>query len=115
MAQILELISETGKSVDKIIKDYPEYKMIKEKYKLNDQVQSKEEFYKKLYKKIKDKFDNYEINLIDGVKINNENEWLHIRLSNTEPQVRLVAESLSEERCNSLIDIGKNILNEIMN
>ena len=43
------------------------------------------------------------INTIDGIKIYNNSEWLHIRLSNTEPVMRIMAESQTESRSDELI------------
>ena len=114
MAQILELISKTGKSIEEIISEYPDYKMIKDKITLKNNIHDRKKFYKDLYEKIKDEFSGWEINLIDGVKVIGDKEWLHIRLSNTEPQVRLVAESLTEKKSNLLIGIGKKILSDII-
>lgn len=49
---------------------------------------------------IKEKYANEKINSIDGVKIDFEasREWVHLRKSNTEPIIRIYAESQSEKR-----------------
>lgn len=55
--------------------------------------------------KIKDKYKNHEINTNDGIRIIlNENEWVHIRASNTEPIIRIIAESDKIERSNTIIN-----------
>jgi len=50
---------------------------------------------------------------IDGVRINfNCNSWVHIRKSNTEPIIRIISESSSEEKANNFIkDVIKNLKN----
>jgi len=50
----------------------------------------------KLLLKIKDKYSKQPISTIDGVKIEFEREWVHLRKSNTEPIIRIYAESESE-------------------
>jgi phosphomannomutase len=42
---------------------------------------------------VKDKYKKQPINLIDGVKIEFDKEWVHLRKSNTEPIIRIYAES----------------------
>ena len=52
--------------------------------------------------KIKEKYRNEEINDTDGVKIDFEKEWVHLRKSNTEPIIRIYSESRSAGRANAL-------------
>jgi len=49
-------------------------------------------------------------NVNDGIKIYNKEEWLHIRASNTEPAVRIMAESKDEDRTTELIGMGKKLI-----
>ena len=49
---------------------------------------------------------------IDGLKIEFDKEWLHLRKSNTEPIIRIYAEGEDEIKLKSLIDKTKNIINE---
>lgn len=52
--------------------------------------------------KITGKYDKYEINTTDGVKIIFDSEWVHLRKSNTEPIIRIYAESDSETTAENL-------------
>jgi phosphomannomutase len=54
--------------------------------------------------KIKAKYNKQPINDIDGVKIEFDKEWVHLRRSNTEPIIRIYAESQSETTANSLAE-----------
>jgi phosphomannomutase len=54
--------------------------------------------------KIKDKYKKQPINDIDGIKIEFDKEWVHLRRSNTEPIIRIYAESQSETTANSLAE-----------
>ena len=59
-------------------------------------------------KKLKELYSNDNINEKDGLKIIRDNEWVHIRKSNTEPILRIIAESKSIERSKQLIEEIKN-------
>lgn len=52
--------------------------------------------------KIAKMYQNYEVDSTDGVKIYIDKEWVHLRKSNTEPIIRIYAESSSEENANAL-------------
>ena len=66
--------------------------------------------------KIADKFKNEQVTTIDGVKISFEarKEWVHLRRSNTEPIIRIYAESSTKEAADALaqqiIDIANKII-----
>ena len=47
---------------------------------------------------IKKSYQQYEINDIDGVKIDFPNGWVHLRKSNTEPIIRIYSEAVTEEQ-----------------
>ena len=57
-----------------------------------------------------DKYKNERVNTIDGVKIDFEKEWVHLRKSNTEPIIRIYSESGSMENANAL---AQQIINDI--
>mgnify|MGYP001808188710 CR=1 FL=1 len=55
-----------------------------------------------LVDKFKKEYIDYNVITIDGIKIERKNSWFHIRKSNTEPVVRIYAESLSKEKARLL-------------
>lgn len=61
----------------------------------------------KLFDEVEKKYSEYPVNTIDGVKIDFENEWVHLRRSNTEPIIRIYSESNSETTAD-------NIANQLM-
>jgi phosphomannomutase len=67
---------------------------------------------------IQEKYKNEEINTVDGVKIEFENEWVHLRKSNTEPIIRIYAEGQSETIAqnvgNKLTDDIKSLVKELV-
>ena len=52
--------------------------------------------------KMADKYSEYEVDTLDGVKIYIEKEWVHLRKSNTEPIIRIYSESETAEKANKL-------------
>ena len=57
-----------------------------------------------------EKYKDEDVNTIDGVKLEFENEWVHLRKSNTEPIIRIYSESSDENKAN---DLAKKIITEI--
>ena len=57
-----------------------------------------------------DKYKNEDISTIDGVKIDFESTWVHLRKSNTEPIIRIYSESSSETEADIL---AKKIIADI--
>jgi phosphomannomutase len=55
-------------------------------------------------KKVSDTFSDARVNTADGVRIDFDDGWVHLRPSNTEPIVRLIAEAPTRERAWELID-----------
>lgn len=84
---------------------YPEYVIAKKKMQLTPEIDMD-----KVLGSIKWKFKEEEIIDMDGVKIEFKNEWVHLRKSNTEPIIRIYAESKDEKSANELAD---KIINEI--
>ena len=83
----------------------------KKKEKMFVEMINRDNFYKKIENKFEEIFHNYEITTLDGIKFYNNQEWIHIRLSNTEPILRLVAESRSSKRTDELIAMGRLLIN----
>ena len=70
----------------------------------------------KILETIVEKYKSHPITTIDGIKIHFENEWVHLRRSNTEPIVRIYAESdmmaKAEVLANKIISDFREIINE---
>jgi phosphomannomutase len=86
---------------------YPDYFISKNKIELNNGVDVKS-----IFEKIKKKYKKHPINTEDGLKIEFDNDWVHLRTSNTEPIIRIYAESDFETKANHIAtrimqDIGE--------
>ena len=90
---------------------YPEYVIAKNKIELSDKA-----LIDKILDEIKQVYAAEDVNTIDGVKISFEarKEWVHLRRSNTEPIIRIYAESSTKEAADALaqqiIDIANKII-----
>lgn len=84
---------------------YPSYFMSKNKIQLTPQIDVD-----KILEDMATKYANEDINTIDGVKIDFEKEWVHLRKSNTEPIIRIYTESDSQNNADAL---AERIIEEI--
>jgi phosphomannomutase len=76
---------------------YPDYFISKNKIELRNGIDVKE-----VFDKIKKKYKNQPANTEDGLKIEFDNDWVHLRTSNTEPIIRIYAESNFETTANNI-------------
>jgi phosphomannomutase len=99
IALFLSYFVKTGKTMSQLKDSYPQYYMSKNKIELTENLDID-----LLLKMIKDKYDTYPCNTVDGLKIDFEKGWVHLRKSNTEPIIRMYAEADSEEVVNQLVE-----------
>ena len=64
----------------------------------------------KILEVMAEKYRNEDVLTIDGVKVDFENEWVHLRKSNTEPIIRIYTESTSQQNAD---DLANRIITEI--
>lgn len=81
-------LAKFGKSISMLRASYPNYYISKNKIELTPEIDVD-----KILEEIKRKYSKQPINDIDGVKIEFEKEWVHLRKSNTEPIIRIYSES----------------------
>ena len=99
IALFLTHLAKSKMKASELRKSYPEYFISKNKIELTPEINVD-----KVLEKVKSKYQNEKINLADGVKIDfeKEREWVHLRKSNTEPIIRIYAESQSEKKADEL-------------
>ena len=88
---------------------YPDYFISKNKIALENGVDIKH-----IFKKIKEKYKNNPINTEDGLKIEFDNDWVHLRTSNTEPIIRIYSESNFETTAENIARKLMKDINEVM-
>lgn len=94
-----------GKTISRLRASYPNYFISKNKIELTAEIDVD-----KILHEIKVKYSKHQINEIDGVKIDFDKEWVHLRKSNTEPIIRIYSESESEATAEHL---AKKIIQDI--
>lgn len=97
IALFLTHLAKSGKKCSELRKTYPVYFMSKSKIEMSAGTNVD-----LLLEKVKQSFSNETINLVDGVKIDFSNGWVHLRKSNTEPIIRIYSEGASEAEAGSL-------------
>jgi phosphomannomutase len=85
--------------------NYPDYFISKNKIELENGIDVKA-----IFEKIRKKYKNNPINTEDGLKIEFDTDWVHLRTSNTEPIIRIYAESNFETTANN---IAKRLMQDI--
>ena len=105
IALFLSLLVEKEIKVSALKASYPKYVMSKAKVALSSEMDVD-----KLFKKIKNQYKDKNPITIDGVKIEFETAWVHLRKSNTEPIIRVYTEAHNEEAAQSL---ANRFVNEI--
>jgi phosphomannomutase len=111
MGLILELLTHTKKTVSEFINGFPSYTIKKDRVDYKGTIDKN--LFSSLLMRVKEDFKDHLINNIDGIKIYTKNEWLHIRPSNTEPIIRIMAEAKDEKRAEELISIGRSLIESL--
>jgi phosphomannomutase len=99
IALFLSHLAKVNKPIGYLRNTYPNYYISKKKVELTTDLDVDS-----ILEEIKSKYERYPINTEDGVKINFDKEWVHLRKSNTEPIIRIYAESEFETTASNLAD-----------
>lgn len=105
VALFLSLLANKKITCSKLKATYPAYFMSKNKIDLTKKINVDA-----ILKIIEEKYKNEEITTIDGVKIDFEKEWVHLRKSNTEPIIRIYTEAKTQQKAD---DLAKRFIEEI--
>lgn len=99
IALFLSHLAKFGKPISILRQSYPDYYISKNKIELTPDIDVD-----MVLNLIKRKYEKHPINSVDGVKIEFGKEWVHLRKSNTEPIIRIYAESESMTTANNLAE-----------
>jgi len=97
IALFLSHLATSNKSTHALRSIYPNYVISKNKIQLEEGMDLKV-----IIDKIKNKYAQYPQNTIDGLRIDIDEDWVHLRGSNTEPIIRIYAESSTEQTANAI-------------
>ena len=109
IALFLTHLAKTKKTMSMLRSSYPNYIISKNKIDLTPDLNIDE-----LLLKIQDKYKMHRISTIDGVKIDFDDEWVHLRKSNTEPIIRIYAEGQTKAVADTLANKIKSDIKEFI-
>lgn len=102
LSLILELLAERNQTISEAVSLLPKYFIKKDKWSIKDTNLNE------IYLKLKSKFPDAKIDEQDGLRLDfNNNSWIHLRPSNTEPIIRLFGEAEDENTIESLFNEAK--------
>jgi phosphomannomutase len=97
MALVLELLARTDRTLSGVVDEIPRYAMVKEKFEVDrariDRVLAA----------VRDTFAGERIDDADGIRIDFDAGWVHVRPSNTEPIIRIIGEGRDADAAMALI------------
>jgi len=97
VALFLTMMAKSGKKVSEIKAEMPEYYIAKTKVQLTPDIDVDA-----VLEKVKKHYANEKLTTIDGVKIDFDDSWVHLRKSNTEPIIRIYSEAHTIEQAEDL-------------
>jgi len=105
MLAILTMMARRGETLSRIVDGYPKYSILKGKIPLETHR------IPELLSDIEERYPDGARNTVDGLRIDWEGRWLHVRVSQTEPLVRVICEQLGEpprELFNQVMDLVRS-------
>lgn len=108
VALFLTLLAKSGKKVSELKATYPAYEIVKDKVTLTPDIDVDA-----VLDAVKKEYAGEEITDIDGVKIDFADSWVHLRKSNTEPIIRVIAEASTVEVAKALTEKLIAVINRI--
>jgi phosphomannomutase len=101
MGLVLNLMAETGRKLSELVAELPVYHIVKDKYTVPRGRLSA------LYESLTKRWPEATVNRLDGLRLDWPDRWLHVRASNTEPIIRVIAEAPSQIDATQLCqDVG---------
>jgi len=108
MAQVLDVMAATGKTISQLAAEIPSYEICKTKISID------RENIPALYEKLKERFADAKVSTMDGLRLdwegeNGNSKWMLVRPSNTEPIVRAIAEASTMADAQALCDAAAEL------
>lgn len=110
IALFLSHLANQKNGIQSLRNTYPDYFISKNKIELDKDIDVKS-----VFSKIKKKYKKNPINDEDGLKIEFDGDWVHLRTSNTEPIIRIYSESDLETKANNIAHRLMQDIKESMN
>jgi phosphomannomutase len=104
MGLILNLLAEEGKPLSAVVAGLPRYDIVKDKCTVQ------RERLPQAFEQLKQRWQGVKSNTVDGLRLDWADRWVHVRPSNTEPIVRIIAEAPAASQARELIAAVRGIL-----
>jgi phosphomannomutase len=104
MGLILNLLAETGRKLSALVAELPSYQIVKEKVDVAGMLLPQ------LFQTLVQIWPEATPNRIDGLRLDWPDRWVHIRPSNTEPIVRVIAEAPRREDAQALCRVVASVV-----
>ena len=108
IALVLQLLAETGKTVSESVNEITRYYMIKDKFSADRSAAEQ------ILSAAKELFAEAKVDMSDGCRFDFEDGWLHLRSSNTEPVMRVIAEAKDEGAARKYVNQVLSLRNAIL-
>lgn len=109
IALMLDLLANKGVTISELKSSYPSYEIVKDKIQLTPEIDV-DHLLAETAKVYKDEH----LNTVDGLKIDFDNGWIHMRKSNTEPIIRVYSEASTAEDATKLAEGIKKVIDGIL-
>ena len=96
MGLVLNLLADTGQRLSEVVAGLPTYSIVKDKYGVDPQRLPA------LFAALEQRWPETKANRLDGLRLDWPDRWVHVRPSNTEPIVRVIAEAPSVRHAEGL-------------
>ncbi len=97
MSLVLQLMAVTGRTVSALVAELPRYAMVKHKFEVpRERIDAAVET-------VTEAWSDHQPNTADGVRVDFDEGWVHLRASNTEPIVRIIAEAPTDDVAADLV------------
>jgi len=103
IALVLQLLAETGKTISQLAGEIGGYCMLKDKFTAD------EEQGRRIIEEARKRFAGARLNTADGCRFDFDDGWVHLRLSNTEPVMRVVVEARERDTASGYIEAVNQI------
>ena len=110
IALFLSHLANQKQGIKSLRNQYPDYFISKNKIEIDKEIDVKS-----IFEKIKKKYKKNPVNDDDGLKIEFDDDWVHLRTSNTEPIIRIYSESDLETKANNIAQRLMQDIKENMN
>jgi phosphomannomutase len=108
IALVLQLVAETSKTISQLAEEIGRYFMIKDKF-TADSSQAQ-----RVLDLVKETFADARLDTTDGCRFDFDAGWLHVRASNTEPVVRVIAEAKNQATARKYVDAVLDIHKKVI-